>query len=126
MTTDDAATLAAVLDVWNGAPVAGLRDLLAPGYRGHMLHVLDGDRDAATYPGVIERYRTANPGTTFRVTEQLVAGDRLVSRIEARRIELDTGTARLARGINISRFDPDGRLAEEWAIWSAWLDDRRA
>lgn len=126
MTVDPSSTFAALLDIWNGAPVEGLRDLLAPRYRGHMLHSIDGERDAAQYPGVVERYRAANPSTTFEVVDQLVAGDRVVSRLEAHRTEPATGAVLTARGINISRVAVDGRLAEEWAIWSPWLDDPRA
>ena len=126
MTTDPSSTFAALLDIWNGAPVEGLRDLLAPGYRGYMLHSLDGERDAAEYPGVIERYRAANPGTVFRVVDRLVAGDRVVSRLEAHRPDPAPGAVLTARGINISRLENDGRLAEEWAIWSSWLEERPA
>jgi hypothetical protein len=122
MNLDPAATAAIVIEVWNGAPVERLRDLLAPDYRGHMLHLKDGDRDAAAYPGHIQRYRAGNPGTEFRVIEQRLDGDRLVSRLEAHRIDKSSGAASAARGINISRFDARGRLAEEWAIWSGWMD----
>ena len=27
--------------------------------------------------------------------------------------------------MNLSRFDADARLSEEWAIWSAWQDVRQ-
>lgn len=123
MDFEPAATVAAVIDVWNGAPVERLRGLLAADYRGHMLHVSDGERDAAAYPALIEQYRIANPGTTFRIVEQLTAGVRLVTRIEARRVDQASGVASVSKGINISRFDAQGRLAEEWAIWSTWLDE---
>jgi len=123
MNVESAATAAAVIDVWNGAPVNRLQGLLAPDYRGHMLHVSDGERDAGAYPGLIQQYRSANPGTTFRIVEQLAAGARLVTRLEARRVDELSRAASVSRGINISRFDAQGRLAEEWAIWSAWLDE---
>ena len=123
MKVEPAATTAAVIDVWNGAPVDRLQGLLAPDYRGHMLHVSDGERDAAAYPGLIQQYRFANPGTTFRIVEQLAVGVRLVTRLEARRVDEVSRAASVSRGINIARFDAQGRLAEEWAIWSAWLDE---
>jgi predicted SnoaL-like aldol condensation-catalyzing enzyme len=123
MNIDTAATAATVIDVWNGAPVEQLHDVLASDYRGHMLHLKDGDRDAAAYPGLITQYRGANPGTEFRVVDQMADGSRLVSRLEARRLDGSTGAPSVARGINISRFDTQGRLAEEWAIWSSWMDD---
>lgn len=126
-------TAAAVIDMWNGSAADGLERLLAPGYRGHMLGVPGGERVAAGYAEAIRRFRAANPGVAFRVIEQFEVGDRSVSRLEARRPGADVGATLVSQGINISRFDDDGRLAEEWAIWSAWLeapssepgDDRR-
>ena len=122
MNLDPAATAATVIDVWNGAPVQRLRDVLASDYRGHMLHLKDGDRDGAAYPDLIAHYRSANPGTVFQIVDQMADGARLVSRLEARRIDR-SGAMSVARGINISRFDTQGRLAEEWAIWSSWMDE---
>lgn len=86
-----------------------------------MARVSNGERDAAAYPGLIQQYRSANPGTTFRIVEQLDAGVRLVTRLEARRVDEASRAALVSRGINVSRFDAQGRLAEEWAIWSTWL-----
>lgn len=123
MGVEPAATVAAIIDVWNGAPVDRLDGLLAPDYRGHMLHVRDGERDAPAYSVVIQQYRAANPGTTFRIVEQLAAGARLVTRLEARRVDEVSRAASVSRGINVSRFDAQGRLAEEWAIWSTWLEE---
>jgi hypothetical protein len=111
------------VDIWNGGSLDRIGDLIAPDYQGHMLHVQDGERDATTYAGSIERYRAANPGAAFRIVEQFATGDRVVTRLEARRPRSVDGGSALARGINISRFDAAGLLAEEWAIWSAWLDD---
>jgi hypothetical protein len=123
MTNEPAATVAAVIDVWNGAPVDRLQAMLAPDYRGHMLHLRDGKRDADSYPGLIQGYRAANPGAVFHILDQLAEGARLVTRLEARRGDGPPGAGSIARGINISRFDVDGRLAEEWAAWSTWLDE---
>lgn len=122
MTLDRRSTVAAVVDIWNGATAEGLGRLLAPDYRGHMLGVPGGERVAATYADAIARFRAANAGITFRVIEQVDAGDRCVSRLEATRPGTVTRAASSSHGMNISRFDDDGRLAEEWAVWSAWLD----
>lgn len=100
-----------------------LDGLLAPDYRGHMLHVRDGERDAPAYPVVIQQFRAGNPGTTFHIVEQLAAGTRLVTRLEARRVDDVSRAASVSRGINISRFDAQGLLAEEWAIWSTWMEE---
>ena len=122
MTLDRRSTVAAVIDIWNGAAANGLGRLLAPGYRGHMLGVRGGDRVAATYADAIARFRAANVGVMFRVIDQLDSGDRCVSRLEATRPGTVGRAASSMHGINISRFDGHGRLAEEWAVWSAWLD----
>ena len=124
MTHDARSTVAAVIAIWNGGRLDGLEPLLAPGYRGHMLGVRGGERVAAEYAETIDRFRTANPGVAFRIVEQFDAGDRLVSRLEAIRPATDANATSVSEGINISRFDHEGRLAEEWAIWSAWLDFR--
>ncbi len=110
----------AVLEMWNGASTDGLPELLAGSYRGHMLGVPNGERDAAAYAGSIARYRAAFPDVEFRVVEQFDAGDRLVTRLEARRAAIGDGVASISYGMNIARFELDARLAEEWAIWSAW------
>jgi SnoaL-like domain len=117
------AVAAAVVDVWNDGSPDRIRGLLAPDYRGHMLHLQEGERDGAAYAGSIERFRQANPGVVFRIVEQFEVGDRVVSRLEARRPASVDGGAVVSNGINISRFDATGLLAEEWAIWSAWLPD---
>lgn len=123
MKRDPRSVAAAVVDVWNGGSPDRIRGLIAPDYHGHMLHVQDGERDTTTYAGSIERYREANPGAAFRIVEQFDTGDRVVTRLEARRPRSVEGGSVVSRGINISRFDAAGLLAEEWAIWSAWLDD---
>jgi len=115
-------TMAAVLAMWNGAPTAGLAELLGPTYRGHVLGVPNGERDGAAYPVAIARYRQAFPDVAFSVVEQFDAGDRLVTRLEARRAGEGAGPSSVSNGMNISRFDASGLLDEEWAIWSAWQD----
>ncbi|MBI2781724.1 MAG: nuclear transport factor 2 family protein [Chloroflexi bacterium] len=114
--------MAAVLAMWNGAPTDRLAELLAPAYRGHVLGVANGERDGAAYPASISRYREAVPGVAFEVVEQFDAGDRLVTRLEARRAGPDAGRRSVSHGVNISRFGGAGRLDEEWAIWSAWQE----
>jgi hypothetical protein len=123
--SNDRATMAAVLAIWNGASTTGLAELLAPDYRGHVLGVPNGERDGAAYPGSIARYRAAFPGVEFHVVEQFAADDRLVTRLEARRPGTDGGPGSISHGMNISRFDAGARLSEEWAIWSAWQDVRQ-
>ena len=125
MTAADRSTMLAVLDMWNGSTTNGLSELLAPAYRGHMLGVPSGERDAAAYPGSIARYRAAFPDVEFHVVEQFDAGDRLFTRLEAHRAATSDGPTSISHGMNIARFDRDARLVEEWAIWSTWTPEAR-
>ena len=89
--------------------------LVLPSYRGHMLHMKDGERTAQMFPGWIQNYQETNPGTVFTVHDQVSVGDRLWTRLSARRRDGFT-----ANGMNQSRFDGE-LIAEEWAIWSSWI-----
>jgi len=108
-------TFARLLAIWTGGDTAQIRTLITDDDVGHMLHLPgQGERTAASYPEWIERFREANPGTTFEVHDQTAAGDRLWTRLSARRAD---GAS--AEGMNVSRFAGE-LLAEEWAIWSPW------
>jgi hypothetical protein len=109
-------TFAELLDAWRGEEVKIAR-LITTDYVGHMLHLSIGDRTGPMYTGWIEEFRLKNPGTEFSVLDQSLAGDRLWTRLEARRAD-----GAVANGMNVSRFVGD-RIAEEWAIWSAWWSD---
>jgi len=122
MTIASRQTFDAVIGMWNGSATDDLAALLTPDYRGHMLGVTGGERDGAGYVAAIGRFRAAFPGVSFRVVERFNAGDRVVTRLEARRPGADSPASFESHGINIARFDEQGRLAEEWAIWSPWLD----
>lgn len=104
-----------VLAAWNGGDPELVRELITADYFGHMLHLSQGDRTGADYAQRIRDYRAANPGATFGVEDQSTSGDKLWTRLTA---HLPNGD--VAHGFNISRFDGD-RIAEEWALWSAWL-----
>lgn len=106
---------AAVLDVWSGRrPTTAIRELISADYVGHMLHLEDGERTAEEYGAWIERYRRDQPEVEFTVVAQTVVGDHLWSRLIAARAD-----HAVAYGMNESRVR-DGRLIEEWAVWSPW------
>ena len=67
-------TFAELLHAWEGEDVLIAR-LLTTDYVGHMLHLSTGDRTGPMYPGWIERFRLENPGATFSVLDQSLAGD---------------------------------------------------
>ncbi len=107
-------TFARLLDAWNGDDPDVVLKLITSDYAGHMLHLEDGERTGPMYPMWINRFRDANPGARFTVEDQGSAGDRLWTRVVAHRAD-----GAHANGINESRF-VGSRIAEEWAIWSAW------
>jgi len=106
-----------LLNAWDGDGDIDLGALITDDYVGHMLHLKSGERTALMYPAWIAKFREANPGTTFEVLEQHSAGTSLWSRLVATR-----GDGATSRGMNHSRF-VDGRIAEEWALWSEWFRD---
>lgn len=111
---DPATTFELLLRVWQEGDPTIVLDLVTEGYAGHMLHLPSGERSASMYPDWIARYREDHVGTRFEVQDQTVAGDRLWSRLVALKPD-----GSFAHGMNVSRF-VEGRIAEEWAVWSAW------
>ncbi|HUR16744.1 MAG TPA: nuclear transport factor 2 family protein [Candidatus Limnocylindrales bacterium] len=109
-----------LIAVWNGGSTDALPSIVSDDYRGHMLHLPAGERDAETYAAWVHDFRKANPTTRFEVVEQTFAGDQVVSRLVATRHNPGLGPE-FANGINICRVDPKGLVAEEWAIWSTWM-----
>lgn len=103
-----------LVDVWSNGHPSDILTLITPDYIGHMLHLEHGQRTAAEYPGWIQSFRGANPKARFRIHDQSASGDRLWTRLQATRED-----GAVSNGMNISRF-ADGRIAEEWAIWSGW------
>ena len=101
----------AYVEIWNDGAVDRLHDLLAPGYAGHMRGSVSEDRDADALGRSIAEFRRRFPEVRFTVTEQIVAGDRVATRLSA-----VVDDEELAVGMNFSRWQ-DGRLDEEWALW---------
>ena len=108
-----AETFTKILGAWRGQEVE-IAELIADDYVGHMLHSLVGDRTKTTYRSAIDEFRLTNPGTTFSILDQSLAGDRLWTRLQACRED-----GAVASGMNVCRFAGE-QVAEEWAIWSAW------
>jgi hypothetical protein len=111
---DPAGAFDALLRVWEEGDPRAVLGLVTEDYLGHMLHLVDGERTAADYPAWIARWRATNPDTVFEVTDQDLIGATLWTRLVARRPD---GSS--AKGMNESRFQGE-RIAEEWAVWSAW------
>jgi hypothetical protein len=64
---------ARLLGVWQGGDTTTIADLITTGYRGHMLHLAEGERTAASYARWIEDYRATNPDVTFNVVDQVAS-----------------------------------------------------
>ena len=99
------------LEIWNDGGVDRLHALLAPGYAGHMRGNVSEERDEEALGGSIVEFRRRFPEVRFTVTEQIVAGDRVATRLSA-----VLGDEELGVGMNFSRWQ-NGRLTEEWALW---------
>jgi hypothetical protein len=95
-------------EVWVRGDFSHVRELLSDDYAGH-----SGlrDRNLEQLLRDIELYRAHHPGMHLDVLDQFECGDRLVSRLRAYSV------GKVATGINVSRF-VDGRIAEEWAVWT--------
>jgi predicted ester cyclase len=78
-------------------------------------------RGADTIKGEIEYFHNAVPDLTYTVEDQVVEGDKVVSRYTASGTHqgeffgvAGTGKRIEMTGINIDRFDERGKLVEEW------------
>jgi hypothetical protein len=105
-----------ILALWERGDTLPVLTRVSANYRGHMLHLKDGERTAKMYPDWIRNYREANPGTVFTVHDQVSVDDRLWTRLSARRAD-----GAVANGMNQCRFESE-LIAEEWAIWSSWVE----
>jgi steroid delta-isomerase-like uncharacterized protein len=78
-------------------------------------------RGAETIKAEIEYFRNAVPDLTYTVEDQVVEGDKVVSRYTVRGTHQGeffgvpgSGKHIEMTGINIDRFDESGKLIEEW------------
>ncbi len=78
-------------------------------------------RGAETLKGEIEYFRQAVPDLTYTVEDQVAEGDEVVTRWRARGTHQGeffgvegTGNQIEMTGIQIDRFDEDGKMVEEW------------
>src|SRR5262245_4192732 len=94
-----------LIEIWNDGDPTELTRLLSPDYRGHMLHLEQGERDGGGYPAHVQRHRENNPDVRYAVVEQFANGERLCSRLVGYRRDPVTGWEQTAYGINISRYE---------------------
>ena len=97
-------------------------ELLDPDFVCHDPNSESGEiRGADTIKGEIEYFRNAVPDLTYTVEDQVVEGDKVVSRWRASGTHQGeffgvpgSGNRIEMSGIQIDRFDESGKLIEEW------------
>ena len=104
-----------LLAIWGGSvPLEELDRLVAPGYVGH---VGSRDRSLTQLKTDIAAHRAASPAV-FRAQHQISEGDYLATRLTAHLIGA-VGSSSI-HGMNISRWENELLLAEEWAVWESF------
>jgi catechol 2,3-dioxygenase-like lactoylglutathione lyase family enzyme len=99
--------------VWENGDLAQLGEIIDVAYVGH---VAAGDRDREGLKARIRAFRALYPDIVFTIEDQLVAGDRVATRLTARGTHAVTGQAAHLLGHNLSRVSGD-KIVEEWAAW---------
>ncbi|MFT3865153.1 MAG: ester cyclase [Solirubrobacterales bacterium] len=91
----------------------------------YVRHSSEGDYDREGFVAVLEALHGGFPDLTSRVVDAVAEGDRLAYRWISEGTHRGeymgvpaTGRTVTATGITISRFDADGRVAEDWASWN--------
>jgi ketosteroid isomerase-like protein len=104
-----------LVDLYAAGDISALDRLIAPDYVGH---VATGDRDLEGFRQSILHFHNLFVYTenSFRIEEQLVDGEKVVTRMTAEVKIRETGEPVTLMGINIARI-VDGKLVEEWNTW---------
>lgn len=108
---------------WAGAGdrSATFDELWSPDY---VRHSDTGTLDRESFRATIEELNAAFPDLSVEILDTVEQGDRVAFRWESTGTHSGTymgvpATHKrvVARGMTISRFDDDGRIAEEWTSW---------
>ena len=104
-----------LVDLYALADLSALDQLIAPNYVGH---TSTGDRDLEGFRQSILYFHKLfiYAADSFRIEDQLVDGEKVVTRMTANVHMRETGEPITLLGINIARV-VDGRLVEEWNTW---------
>ena len=104
-----------LVDIYAAGDVSALDQLIAPNYVGHPSA---GDRDLEGLRQSILYFHNLFIYTSdsFRIEDQLVDGEKVVTRMTAHVRVRETGEPVTLLGINIARI-VDGKLVEEWNTW---------
>lgn len=108
---------------WSQGQLAVVDEVVAPGYVYHE-PVLGDIPGLEGLKQTIMSYRTAYPDMQFTIDEMIAEGDLVAMRWSAAGTQQGelmgipaTGLATTSVGINMARFDADGKIVEEWSSW---------
>jgi len=104
-----------LVDLYATGDVMALDQVIPPDYVGH---TSAGDRDREGFLQSIlffHKLYIYTPGS-FRIEDQLVDGEKVVTRMTAKVKLRKTGEPVTLLGINIARI-VDGKIFEEWNTW---------
>lgn len=104
-----------LVELYAAADIDALEEIIAPNYIGHPS---TGDRDLEGFRQSILYFHNLfiySKGS-FRIEDQLVDGEKVVTRMTANVKVRETGEPITLVGINIARI-VDGKLVEEWNTW---------
>lgn len=104
-----------LVDLYAAGDIAALDEVIAPDYVGH---ASQGDRDFEGFRQSIRFFHTlfVYGENAFRVEDQLVDGEKVVTRMTANVKLRETGEPVTMLGINIARI-VGGKIVEEWNTW---------
>jgi ketosteroid isomerase-like protein len=104
-----------LVDFYATGDISALEEVIAPNYVGH---ASAGDRDLEGFRQSILDFHNLFIYTkdSFRVEDQLVDGEKVVTRMTANVRIRETGEPITLMGINIARI-VDGKIVEEWNTW---------
>jgi predicted SnoaL-like aldol condensation-catalyzing enzyme len=110
-----------LVELYAAGDVASLEHVIPPDYVGH---TSAGDRDREGFRQSILYFHNLFIYTkdSFIIEDQLVDGEKVVTRMTANVRVRETGEPVTLLGINIARI-VDGRIVEEWNTWEKLLGD---
>ncbi|HVO56182.1 MAG TPA: nuclear transport factor 2 family protein [Dongiaceae bacterium] len=109
------AVFRALVDLYAAGDVSKLNEVIPPDYVGH---TSAGDRDREGFLQSILFFHGlyVYGKDSFRIEDQLVDGEKVVTRMTANVRSRETGEPLTLLGINIARI-VDGKIVEEWNTW---------
>jgi predicted SnoaL-like aldol condensation-catalyzing enzyme len=104
-----------LVEMYAAGDVSALDRVIPPDYVGH---TSAGDRDRQGFLQSILFYHSLYiyDRDSFRIEDQLVDGEKVVTRMTANVRARETGEPVTLLGINIARI-VDGKIVEEWNTW---------